>query len=79
MSTTVEGSSCHEQPSSHRVVNPCREYGYHVVEKKCTVYDLWATVLHQLGMDHEHLTFRHGGRDLRLTDVHGHVIRAILT
>ncbi|MCH7918742.1 MAG: DUF1501 domain-containing protein [Planctomycetes bacterium] len=54
------------------------EYGYHVVENKCTVYDLWATVLHQLGVDHEQLTFRHGGRDLRLTDVHGHVLRDII-
>jgi hypothetical protein len=42
------------------------------------VYDLWATVLHQLGIDHERLTFRWGGRDLRLTDVHGNVIREIL-
>ena len=54
------------------------EYGYHVVENKCSVYDLWATVLHQLGVDHEELTFRHGGRDLRLTDVHGHVLRDII-
>ena len=54
------------------------DYGYHVVENKCSVYDLWATVLHQLGMDHEELTFRHGGRDLRLTDVHGNVIQGIL-
>jgi hypothetical protein len=44
-----------------------------------TLYDLWATVLHQLGIDHENLTFRHGGRDMRLTDVHGHVLRKILT
>ena len=55
------------------------EFGYHVTENKCDVYDLWATVLHQLGLDHEHLTYRHGGRDLRLTDVHGNVIREILT
>ena len=54
------------------------EYGYHVVENKTTVYDLWATVLHLLGMDHEQLTFRHGGRDLRLTDVHGHVLHPII-
>ena len=44
----------------------------------CTVYDLWATVLHLLGMDHEKLTYRFGGRDFRLTDVHGQVIRPIL-
>jgi len=54
------------------------ELGYHVVENKCTIYDLWATVLHQLGVNHERLTYRHGGRDFRLTDVHGNVIREIL-
>lgn len=55
------------------------EFGYHVVDKKATVYDLWATVLHQLGLNHEDLTYRFGGRDLRLTDVHGHVWHEILT
>ena len=55
------------------------EYGYHVVEDKCTIYDMWATVLHQLGIDHRDLTFRHGGRDLRLTDVHGNVIKPIVS
>jgi hypothetical protein len=48
------------------------------VENIATVYDLWATVLHLLGVDHERLTYRHGGRDFRLTDVHGQVIDAIL-
>ena len=43
-----------------------------------TGYDLHATVLHLLGIDHERLTFRHNGSDRRLTDVHGHVIKAIL-
>lgn len=55
------------------------EYGYHAIEKPCTFYDLWATVLHQLGIDHEKLTFRSGGRDFRLTDVHGNVLREILS
>jgi len=55
------------------------EYGYHVVEDRCTVYDVWATTLHLLGMDHERLTFRYGGRDLRLTDVHGDVIHPVIT
>ncbi len=50
------------------------DHGYHAVENKCTVYDLWATVLHQLGVNHEKLTFRYGGRDFRLTDVHGNVL-----
>ena len=50
------------------------ELGYHAVENVATVYDLWATVLHLLGVDHEALTYRFGGRDFRLTDVHGRVI-----
>ena len=54
------------------------EHGYHAVEKPCTMYDLWATVLHLLGLNHETLTFRYGGRDLRLTDVHGHVLKDIV-
>ena len=54
------------------------EYGYHVVENKCSIYDLWATVLHLLGVDHELLTFRYGGRDLRLTDVHGNAIHDVI-
>jgi hypothetical protein len=49
------------------------ELGYRAVGDVATVYDLWATVLHQLGIDHEQLTFRWSGRDLRLTDVHGNV------
>ncbi len=54
------------------------EYGYHAIENKCTVYDLWATVLHQLGLNHEKLTYRYAGRDVRLTDVHGNVLRDII-
>lgn len=54
------------------------ELGYHAVENVATVYDLWATVLHLLGVDHEALTYRFGGRDFRLTDVHGRVIRDIV-
>lgn len=54
------------------------DFGYHVTENPCTVYDLWATVLHQLGVNHEKLTYRYGGRDFRLTDVHGHVLHDIL-
>ncbi len=54
------------------------DLGYYAVENKSTVYDMWATVLHQLGIDHEELTYRYGGRDFRLTDVHGHVIHDIL-
>lgn len=54
------------------------EYGYHVVEDRSTVYDVWATAFYLLGIDHEQLTFRHGGRDLRLTDVHGNVLRQVV-
>ena len=54
------------------------DLGYHAVENVATVYDLWATVLHQLGVDHEALSYRFGGRDFRLTDVHGNVIREVL-
>jgi hypothetical protein len=55
------------------------EFGYHVVENPATFYDLWATVLHQLGIDHERLTYRSSGRDFRLTDVHGRVLNEILS
>jgi hypothetical protein len=54
------------------------EFGYHAAEDKATIYDLWATVLHQLGMDHEKLTYRYSGRDMRLTDVHGNVLKKII-
>lgn len=54
------------------------EYGYQAVENVQTVHDLHATALHLLGIDHERLTFRFGGRDFRLTDVHGQVIKPIL-
>ena len=43
------------------------------------VHDLQATILHCLGLDHERLTYRFQGRDYRLTDVHGHVVRGILS
>ncbi len=55
------------------------EYGYRVVQNPTTVHDLHATILHLLGVDHQQLTFRFSGRDIRLTDVHGHVIKDILT
>jgi len=54
------------------------ELGYHAIEDRCEIYDLWATVLHLMGIDHEKLTYRHGGRDHRLTDVHGHVLKPII-
>ena len=54
------------------------DYGYHVVDKQVEMYDLHATMLHLLGLEHTRLTFRFGGRDMRLTDVHGEVIQGIL-
>jgi len=54
------------------------EYGYKAVENKIEIYDLHATMLHLLGLDHKKLTYRFGGRDMRLTDVHGEVIHPIL-
>lgn len=54
------------------------EFGYYVAENKVTMPDFHATILHLLGLDHERLTFRHAGRDYRLTDVHGHVVQDIL-
>ncbi|WP_010586138.1 DUF1501 domain-containing protein [Schlesneria paludicola] len=55
------------------------DLGYYAIENKCTIYDMWATVLHLMGVNHEGLTYRYGGRDFRLTDVHGNVIREILS
>jgi hypothetical protein len=54
------------------------ELGYNIVEKPVHVHDLNATVLHLLGLDHERLTFRYQGRDFRLTDVHGTVVKDLL-
>jgi uncharacterized protein (DUF1501 family) len=54
------------------------DLGYQAAEGRTYCYDLHATVLHLLGVDHEKLTFRTGGIDRRLTDVHGHVVREIL-
>lgn len=54
------------------------DFGYYVAENKVTIPDFHATILHLLGLDHTKLTFRHAGRDFRLTDVHGEVIKAIL-
>src|SRR5436190_1514683 len=54
------------------------EFSYQAARGKTYCYDLHATVLHLLGIDHERLTFRHNGIDRRLTDVHGHVVKEIL-
>lgn len=54
------------------------DFGWHSVQDKVHVHDLHATILHLMGFDHEKLTYRYGGRDYRLTDVHGHVVNQIL-
>jgi hypothetical protein len=54
------------------------ELGWKAVENQTTVYDFNATLLHLLGLDHERLTFYHNGTERRLTDVHGHVLQAVL-
>lgn len=54
------------------------EYGYYAVENKVHLHDLHATMLHVLGLDHTRLTYRYAGRDFRLTDIHGEIVRDIL-
>jgi hypothetical protein len=54
------------------------DFGNAVAANPVDIHDIHATILHQLGVDHEALTFRHGGRDQRLTDVHGRVLSELL-
>jgi hypothetical protein len=54
------------------------EFGWHALRDKVHVHDLHATILHLMGLNHEKLTFRHGGRDYRLTDVYGHVVKEVI-
>lgn len=54
------------------------DYGYNVAENPVSVHDFHATILHLLGIDHERLTFKFQGRNYRLTDVHGHIVKDIL-
>jgi Protein of unknown function (DUF1501) len=54
------------------------DFGWHAVKDKVHVHDLHATILHLMGLDHTKLTYRYGGRDYRLTDVHGEVVRGII-
>ena len=55
-----------------------RRFGYRAVEQVTSIYDLHATILHLLGLNHQRLTYGHDGIDRRLTDVHGHVLNEIL-
>jgi hypothetical protein len=61
-----------------KIVGATDEYGYKAERDRKSVNDLHATILHQLGLDHEKLTYPHNGRDMRLTDVSGNVIREII-
>ena len=61
------------------IVGGTDQYGYRAVENPKSVYDLHATILHLMGLNHERLSYRFNGRDMRLTDVHGHLIKEILT
>ena len=54
------------------------EIGYRVVDGKVHIHDLQATILYLLGLDHERLTYRHAGRDIRLTDVYGRIVKEVL-
>ena len=54
------------------------EIGYYAIKDRVHIHDLHATLLHLLGMDHEKLTYHFQGRDFRLTDVHGKVIKKVL-
>ena len=54
------------------------EFGFYSIENKVNIHDLHATLLHLLGLDHSKLTFRHAGRDFRLTDVFGEVVKDVL-
>jgi arylsulfatase A-like enzyme len=55
------------------------ELGFGIIDGKVHVHDLHATILHLLGFDHEQLTYRFQGREFRLTDVHGNIVRQILS
>src|SRR5258706_4742299 len=55
------------------------DYGIRIVENEVHVHDLHATILHLLGLNHEKLTFRHAGRDFRLTDIYGNVVKGVLS
>ena len=61
-----------------QVIGATDEFGCAAVEDKVHVHDLHATILHLMGFDHEKLTYRLAGRDFRLTDVHGHVVKKMV-
>jgi hypothetical protein len=60
------------------VIGETDDFSYNIVSDPVSVYDLQATILHALGIDHKKLTYRFQGRDFRLTDVHGEVVQKLL-
>jgi hypothetical protein len=54
------------------------DFGFRAMQDKVHIHDLHATILHLMGLNHEQLTYRHGGRDYRLTDIAGNVVKPIL-
>ncbi len=60
-----------------QIIGATDEFGLHAIEDRAHVHDLHATILHALGLDHQRLTYRHNGRDERLTDVSGNVIKKL--
>jgi hypothetical protein len=61
-----------------QAVGKTDDYGYEAVDNKVHIHDWHATILHLLGLNHEKLTFRHAGRDFRLTDVKGNVVKEVV-
>jgi uncharacterized protein (DUF1501 family) len=60
------------------IVGATDDFGYRAIENKKSIYELHATILHLMGLDYNKLTYRFNGRDMKLTDVHGQVIKEIL-
>ncbi len=54
------------------------DFGWYAIDRKVHIHDFHATILHLMGIDHERLTFRYSGRDFRLTNVHGKVVKDVI-
>ena len=65
--------------STGQTLGKTDELGFHPIENPVHVHDVQATILHQLGVDHERLLFRYAGREFRLTDVHGTVVNQLIS
>jgi hypothetical protein len=76
--TGCEEQFCYSGTKAGITYGKSDDFGYGVAENPVHVHDLNATVLHLLGIDHEKLTFKYQGREFRLTDVHGQVVKGLL-